>query len=654
MLRTPVLNHLLNDKKTYVCSREREMKHNTSIILAILTVTLVFTRIVAMDEVDYSTVPPDSMDPQTLPQLICLGFDDNKWYSGMKWAMDMLQDKTNPAGVGNKATFDGTPVRATFFLIAHEFYLEEIDPWVFDTIEYPLGDSILTIRKELYTQGHEIGNHTRTHNISSPLMDKDDWRFEVLTCSKYIVNDMGVPPMDIYGFRTPYLDYSAIYTFYVLKELNLLYDCTLEDGSFGSSSGESHIYPHTMHKGHLFLPTIIVPGFWELPHCAFATGSGTYNSKGFDSNLWPVAQNSIGASASQFLSILKSSLDRRYNGNRASMDIGLHSDYYSPDNTGVNFNASCDARRKALEDFIDYALSLTDVRIVPMIKFIEWMRHPVPLDDTSLNEMLTFNTADPSSNLIHATATISTDTDNLGSSLTTAVQNSIVHADVTLNAQMSNNAIPGYADISIELAKSMQKVKAMKVVYKSDFPLKISLPQEPLAETKNSFKIEMPSCSDWKTKELIVNSCFFKKPRSCPSNLDDIELDLAKVTSITFSPVLLDTTLQGSLELKEVVCYGAGEIGNTAIKNIPSASAAHELTIDKITPHLIYITIPVTGTYSIDLFDIKGRTVATLVKRNLAPGTYTVPWDSEVFGSSMYLLQIKIEGKEMVRTFIKM
>lgn len=615
--------------------------------LAAIFLTLYITLIHAIDEVNYSTVPPDSMDPKTLPQLICLGFDDNKFYSGLTWVREMLQGKMNPRGIGNKATFDGTPVRASFYLVSHEFYILEPQPWVYDTVEFMLGDSILAVRKELYTQGHEIANHTRTHNILSPVMNLEKWTREILSCSKYSVNNMGIPPMEIYGFRTPYLDYSPT-TFSVLKTLGFLYDCTLEDGSLGSNEGTSHLYPHTLHNGHIFLPALKIPGLWELAHCSFITGGGAYTTKGFDSNLWPVAANSMGVSAGQFLTILKASLDRRYNGNRAPMDIGLHSDYYAPDNTGVKFNASCDSRRKALEDFIDYALTLPDVRIVPMVNFITWMRHPAALADTSLNDSLTYSMENPSSNLVFSAVSITPSADNLGSTIVASLQDSVYRANIKLNAAMSNGAVAGYVRINLVLAKSMQNVRAMKVTYNSDFPLCISLPQDPLSTSGNSFQKQVPSSSTTTTKELVVNSFFFQKPRSCPLTLDSIKLDLSKVTSIQFSPVLLDTTMQGTVEIKELICYGAGEIGNTAILGHFHNSFSKDITIRINTAKTLHVSLPVPGIYFLKLFDVKGLVFASAEKRLIKPGICSFPLKES--GAFVYFLSVTGNGiKKVIR-----
>lgn len=615
--------------------------------------TAIFSAAYDIDQVNFSTVPPDSLDPKKIPQLICLGFDDNKYYSGLQWARDMLKDKKNPAGTGNKATFDGTAARATFFLISHEFYILEPQPWVYDTVEYLLGDSIQAVRKQLHDQGHEIGNHTRTHNILSPVMNETKWTYEILTCNKHLVNDMGIPPMDIYGFRTPYLDYAST-TFTVLKKLGFLYDCTLEDGSMGSNSGDSHIFPHTLHNGHLFLPALKIPGLWETPHCAFMTGTAAYTTKGFDSNLWPVATNSQGVSSATFLSILKNSLNRRYEGNRAPMDIGLHTDYYAPENTGTTFNAGCTDRRNALAAFIDYALTLPDVRIVPMIDFIRWMRRPVTLDNDSLNDSLGFITTLPSGNLIHPAVSVTTSVDNIGSSIVTSWQGDGLKAAVTLNAHMNNGAIAGFTDIIIGLSKTIQDVRAMKVVYKSDFPVRIALPQQLLAETRNSYCMELPSAADWTSRELIVNDLFFKKPRNCPDVLDTVDLDLSRVSSIAISPLLLDTVKSGTLMLKELICYGAGELSTTPVKSILPGSDPHDVRVVSCMNNGMRIRINRAGIYSFIVRDLKGRTITAVTRKNYALGNHLLHWLKMSAGSAVFIVQIRGTDKEMVQSAVKM
>ena len=71
-----------------------------------------------------------------------------------------------------------------------------------------------------------------------------------------------------------------------------------------------------------------------------------------------------------FLAILKYNLDLRLAGNRAPFMVGAHTQQY-PD--------SKPDRRVALEQFIDYALSKSVVRLVPPQKVFELLRQPVAL-----------------------------------------------------------------------------------------------------------------------------------------------------------------------------------------------------------------------------------------------------------------------------------
>jgi hypothetical protein len=77
----------------------------------------------------------------------------------------------------------------------------------------------------------------------------------------------------------------------------------------------------------------------------------------------------------EFLATLKHTLDKRLQGNRAPLLFGAHTDYYSTKYTGAP-NATSDERRAAIEEFIDYALSKPDVRIVSAKQVLDWMRLP--------------------------------------------------------------------------------------------------------------------------------------------------------------------------------------------------------------------------------------------------------------------------------------
>src|SRR5439155_8404951 len=121
-----------------------------------------------------------------------------------------------------------------------------------------------------------------------------------------------------------------------------------------------------------------LPGVWEFPVYTFNRIAGDMASTvtGFDFNLWTKCQNE---STFNFTDVLKQSLDQRLAGNRSPFTIGVHTDIYSQFDDSANTtwtNFPYQARRKALSDFIDYALSKPEVRLVSFRQLIGWLRKP--------------------------------------------------------------------------------------------------------------------------------------------------------------------------------------------------------------------------------------------------------------------------------------
>ena len=102
---------------------------------------------------------------------------------------------------------------------------------------------------------------------------------------------------------------------------------------------------------------------------AYGSGSGEPTDKitGLDWNVLEAAK----CDGPEFLAILKHTLDRRLAGNRAPFMVGGHTALYPADKPD---------RRKAIEDFITYALVKPEVRFVTGKRLIEWLRAPQTLD----------------------------------------------------------------------------------------------------------------------------------------------------------------------------------------------------------------------------------------------------------------------------------
>jgi hypothetical protein len=318
--------------------------------------------------------PPGGLAPAQVPQFIVLGIDDKRYVDGMEWMLDQLEARHNPAGHGNARTHDGQPLHVSFY-----FTSSFLDSG---------GSPLLAQWQRAVADGHEVGNHTYTHEVT-------DWQSEIDTCDSDLVAKLGIDEKDIIGFRCPYLNYQQPTLVYpVLQGFDhFKYDCTIRHDAYydyltpGPTDFYMHIWPYTLDHGidiytggNLGIGNF--PGLWELPPYALPTSANraglmqpSNNYTGFDST----AYGTVGISAAAFESSLKWALDLRLaqGDNRAPLIVGLHTDTYSSENTG--YSQPLAERRQAIVHFLDYALSKPDVRFVSAKQLIQWMCSPTPL-----------------------------------------------------------------------------------------------------------------------------------------------------------------------------------------------------------------------------------------------------------------------------------
>lgn len=313
-----------------------------------------------------SQSPPGGLQPSQVPQFIVLGFDDQISASAFHWVYKMFSSKTNPAGNGQKGTYDGSRATASFYTTT-----------TYGT-QYHL---------EAYNEGHEIGNHTQSHPDGSAY-SQASWEGQLNTANTKLTA-AGIPKNTIAGFRAPFLLYNNN-AFSAMQKVGITYDCSIEEGYQADQDGTDYFWPYTLDRGspgnkYLFeklKENEIIgshPGLWEMPayyvivppemRAQVKKYNDYFDEKngkltGLDYNLIDMGK----MSPDQFTATLKYNLDIHYGGNRSPFIFGGHSDKYG--------NASL---QKALVSFIDYALTKPDVRIVSAAKVLQWMQAPVPL-----------------------------------------------------------------------------------------------------------------------------------------------------------------------------------------------------------------------------------------------------------------------------------
>ena len=122
------------------------------------------------DNVAPSASPPCALTPAQVPQLVAIGFDDNAYSGlpgtngtgGMTWATDMVRSRKNA---------DSSPIHLSFYMTS--VYADE---WSSESQTY-----VKRAWRTALVDGHEIGNHTRSHSHGSAF-SLTQWKAEMQSC----------------------------------------------------------------------------------------------------------------------------------------------------------------------------------------------------------------------------------------------------------------------------------------------------------------------------------------------------------------------------------------------------------------------------------------------------------------------------------------
>lgn len=583
-----------------------------SALLVITSLSSIFS-----ESVKPSQDIPGGLDSSKTPLFISLGFDDNKYADGVDWVVnELFAGRNNHAGSGNKATFDGTPMKCDFYVITNS-------DLPFPSADYPTANDFFNVEipdscpvsdswARAYSAGFGINNHTYTHNYNLSDLNYDTQKSNMPSllesighASRFLVNITGIPYSQIYGIRTPYLASSASSndSYRATRDLGMLYDCTDDCGMQGNAQADwaRPYFPGTMEDGWIWWAVKATPNLWQVPNAIYPlSADGTFSVKGFDSgtsNGWP-----SGISGSGFFNQMRYAIDYHYKRNRAPLDLGLHSDYYSQEadqtsgTAASKFSTPLSERRQALEMLLDYVESdLPGARVVTKVDIIRWMRNPVTLNDLSRNDELTYKTDNPSGKLGGATTT------SEGSS-TAEINGSTVN--VTVNDK-KDWTIDSYAGIKFDLINNLSGAHSINITYKSSVPLELRLNQSDLNGDDYQFGLATTDGSQ-RTVKITLNSDMFMQKRPISTEGD---LDLSKVSSISLVATAFDTTMTGNFDAS-IEVYGAGQItSDVGISSITKNYVNNNIKINSLKRNQLQINTNVAGKYKIEIFSSKGQLV---------------------------------------------
>jgi Polysaccharide deacetylase len=351
--------------------------------------------------------PPAGMNSNQVPLFVSFGSDDNPYSGlpesggegGIHYLTDLFAARKNPAGDGNIHNFDGQPLHYSFYV--NTIYITPQGE------ENP--DFVKQSWKEAIDHGHEIGVHTHTHPHGREYSVKQ-WEKEIDLCIQHLTlpEELDIQRNQIIGFRTPFLEYND-HGLTAAQKTGLVYDCSIEEGFQHDQDGRNFLWPYRLDHGSpgnsatyqsLDLPFVRPhSNLWEVPVYAFLVPPDELCESycvqpgfrarmkqkndyfedgkitGMDWNLW----FEYGMDKPEFLATLKYTLDQHLQGNRCPMTVGVHSAIYSDRSPENPPKTTVQERREALREFLDYAISKPEVRVVSAKELLGWIHAPVSM-----------------------------------------------------------------------------------------------------------------------------------------------------------------------------------------------------------------------------------------------------------------------------------
>ncbi|GIY22966.1 nodB homology domain-containing protein [Caerostris extrusa] len=284
-------------------------------------------------------VVPLKGDTKNLPQFVVLTFDDAVTTLNINTYRQLLKAKHNS---------NGCPVSATFF-VSHEY----------NDYEFV---------NEVYKQGNDIAVHSITHESSTEMWKTaslNRWKDE-MTGMRQILSKFGlIPSSEILGHRAPFLQSSGDSTFEMLKENQFVYDSSMPSRAFMDPPA----WPYTLDHGFLQdcqippCPKSSYPGLWLFPMVQWKRTSVIRNEViDFHCSMLD-ACTPYPTTAKETYAYMMDNFERHYTSNKAPFPVFLH---------------------EALEgfaNFLDAMRQKEDVFIVSMREVLEYMKHPVKLEE---------------------------------------------------------------------------------------------------------------------------------------------------------------------------------------------------------------------------------------------------------------------------------
>ncbi len=473
-------------------------------------------------------------------------------------------------------------------------------------------------------------------------------------------------PNKLVGFRAPRLEINSN-MFYALKDNSYLYDCGVEEGLEENRDGTNFLWPYTTDNGipnfytqtsggeKLFVDSLPA-GLWEIPvnvmivpeairpavFETYAAISEADNEKvgtfedwdgkvtGFDFNLFIL----FGMTKDQALETMKFTFDKHYNGNRAPMQVGCHTDYFTPMYDFATLAASdvyklalekntWKDRKEVWEEFVDHAASKPDVEFVTGKQLID-----------NIKAMIGTPTL-PAKTMLSSEATWEFLADESGSKDNAYAAN-FAGAGFKGNITLAGGDA-AYSSYGTDFtAGELTGLKNISLTYKSSSALAVRVYAD---GEEDGWEVILNNKGRSVESGAIPLSAF---GRSQYSTAAATAVDASKIVRLEIAPLAMNE--QCTFDISNIALYGAENYA-TPISGVASvANSAFKL--GNMTAHSLNLTVPTTGSYAVQIFTANGRLVRSIDARKMNAGSNSV--NMNTLPSGVYMVKISGEKTSFV------
>jgi hypothetical protein len=184
------------------------------------------------------------------------------------------------------------------------------------------------------------------------------------------------------GFRSPYLETSTNVRQTLFINTDIQWESTYNIGPGDHLWRDgSNVWPFTLDSGNVLKNKTTIanetyPGKWEIPLIAmtlnnlvFTMNPGEYANSSAPGGETSAPGGETFVSDQDMMNVLMKNFQDSYIGNRSPFGIHFHTPWLSTP-----------GYVKVLNDFIQYASTLNDVRFVTISQFIAWMKNPMNIE----------------------------------------------------------------------------------------------------------------------------------------------------------------------------------------------------------------------------------------------------------------------------------